>query len=101
MDLKRRIQSLGVGSRASGDVEDRLHARVDEVLRRLAADDLAALARVLERWESAGHPAGSAPDLHGLEPDDTGNVIDPETMTLIATAEEWRVYERVHSALGG
>ena len=95
MDLRHQLEHLEAGGIPSGGSA---HARIDAVLRGLARDELSILARVLGRWESAGHP-DSAPGLDDLEPDDAGNVIDPETKALIATADYWRVYERVYAGL--
>ncbi len=92
MDLKRRLAALA---------DDPEHARTDAVLRGLAAPELRIVEEVLDRWMEAGHPADSAPTLDDLEPDDTGNVFDEQSKTLIATPEEWTVYARVLRALKG
>ena len=97
MDLRSRLEALRGGSPRS---EDPSHALVDAVLRSLAAEEIEAIRRVLERWVAAGHAPDSAPESSDLEPDDTGNVIDPGSKSLIAMPDEWAVYQRVHAALG-
>lgn len=95
MNLRSRLDALRDGAAS----EDPAHARVDAVLRALAAPDLRVLRDVLDRWERSGHPASSVPASAALEPDDTGNLLDPRTKTLVATAEEWTVFQRVVSQL--
>ena len=92
MNLRARLDALAAGEPAS---RDPAHAKVDAVLRALAADDLKILRDVLERWEEAGHPPGSVPESADLEPTDTGIVVDPETKALVAMPGEWEVFERV------
>ena len=92
MDLRARPDALAVGETPSSDVS---HARVDAVLRALAAEDLKILRDVLDRWAAAGHPPGSIPESSDLEPTDTGMVVDPETKALIALPGEWEVFQRV------
>ena len=89
-----------LAARTSGR-EESPHARVDAVLRGLAAEEVDAVARIQRRWTDAGHPAGSFPDPSEMEADDTGNVVDGESMALIATPGEWEVYARLHAALTG
>jgi hypothetical protein len=97
MDLRSRLYALQAGEPASNDST---HSAVDAVLRALAAEDLQILRDILDRWEAAGHPAGSVPSSSDLEPTDTGIVVDPDTKTLIATPPEWEVFERVVRQLG-
>ena len=92
MDLRSRLAALQRGEAPSSDAA---HTRVDAVLRALAAEDLAILRDVLERWEEAGHKPGSIPHSSDLEPTDTGMVVDPDTKTLIALPQEWEVFQRV------
>lgn len=96
MNLRSRLDALGEGAAS----DDAAHARADAVLRALAAPDLRVLRDVLDRWERSGHPVGSNPASGALEPDDTGNVLDPQTKTLVATADEWTVFQRVVNQLG-
>ena len=96
MNLRARLEALKSGSPPS---EDPAHSRVDAVLRSLAEEDLEVIARVLDRWAKAGHAPDSLPTFSELEPDDTGNVIDPDSRSLIALPQEWVVYQRVHAAL--
>lgn len=98
MELKSRLDALKAGS---GPPEDPAHARIDAALRSLAAEELDAIGRVLERWVQAGHAPSSAPEPGAVQPDDTGNIIDPTSQTLIALPQEWAVYRRVHAALRG
>lgn len=65
------------------------------MLRGLAADELALLERILTRWYEAGHREGTHPELSELEAGD----VDADSNTLIATQDEWRQYERLHSVL--
>ena len=92
MDLRLRLDAL---QREESETGDPGHERTDAVLRALAADDLKVLRDVLDRWEAAGHSAGSIPESSDLEPTDTGIVVDTETKTLIALPGEWEVFERV------
>lgn len=92
MDLRARIDALNEDAPPSPDPE---HARADAVLRALAAEELETVEEVLDRWEEAGHPRGSVPAAEDLEPSDTGILVDPDSMTLIATPAEWEVFERV------
>lgn len=92
MDLRSRLAALQKGEAPSSDAS---HTRVDAVLRALAAEDLAILAEVLDRWERAGNKPGSIPSPSDLEPTDTGMVVDPDTRTLIALPQEWEVFQRV------
>ena len=92
INLRSRLEALQRGESPSGDAS---HARTDAVLRALAAEDLEVLRDVLDRWERAGHPAGSIPSSSDLEPTDTGMVVDPDTQTLIAQPQEWEVFQRV------
>ena len=96
MDLRSRLEAVKAGGPGS---EDPAHARIDAVLRALAAEDLEVIGRVLDRWVKAGHAADSTPESEDLEPDDTGNVIDPDSKSLIAMPQEWAVYQRVRGAL--
>jgi hypothetical protein len=92
MSLRERLDALQAEAPAS---DDPVHERVDAVLRTLADDDLQVLREVLGRWEAAGHPVGSTPSSVEIEPDDTGNVVEVKTKTLIATSAEWATFERV------
>lgn len=92
MNLRSRLDALQKGEAPSSDAS---HARKDAVLRALAAEDIEVLRDVLDRWERAGHPAGSIPNSSDLEPTDTGMVVDPDTQTLIAHPQEWEVFQRV------
>ncbi len=92
MDLRPRLDALKEDAPPSADPA---HARADAVLRALAAEDLRTVQEVLNRWEAAGHPPGSVPSASDLEPSDTGVVVDPDTMTLVATSAEWEVFQRV------
>ena len=96
MDLRSRLDALREGTSPS----DPADTRVDAVLRALPAPDVQVLGDVLDRWERAGHSAGSVPTTSDLEPDDTGNVVDTATKTLIATAPEWETFQRVLRHLG-
>ena len=89
-----------LAARTSGSQESP-HGRVDAILQGLAAEEIDAIARIQQRWADAGHPAGSFPDPSEMEADDTGNVVDGDSMALIATPGEWKIYARLHAALTG
>jgi hypothetical protein len=94
-NLRQHIRALQRGTASA----ETAHEEVDAVLRGLAADELALLDRILTRWYEAGHPEGTLPELSELEAGDTGVVLDADSNTLIATQDEWRQYERLHSVL--
>lgn len=87
-----------LAARTSGS-EESPHARIDAILQGLAAQEVDAIARIQQRWADAGHPPGSFPDPSEMEADDTGNVVDGDSMALIATPGEWELYARLHAAL--
>ena len=95
MNLRKRIWSIQQDPAAAEPV----HNRLDAVLRGLAPADLALLDRILARWYEAGRPEGTLPELSELEAGDTGVVVDADTNALIATQDEWRVYEHIRAKL--
>ena len=90
------LERLAASAPGSGE---RPHARVDRILARLAGEEVEAIGRILQRWANAGHPPGSIPEPSDMEADDTGNVFDGDSKSLIATPGEWEVFERLHAAL--
>lgn len=98
MDIRRQIEAVESGAPPPENPED---MRTDAAVRAMTADERKVLARVLDRWTEAGHPHDSMPDVTALEPDDTGNVFDEHNKALIATADEWTVYNRARRRLEG